>query len=90
MTKIPGDHPSEWAVADAKAHFSELIDKALTRGPQVVTRHGRPQAVVVSTAEWERRSKRKGTLAEFLAASPLHDFELDLERLPDGPRDLDL
>jgi phosphopantothenoylcysteine decarboxylase/phosphopantothenate--cysteine ligase len=37
---------TDWAVAGAKNRFSELITKALTEGPQRVTRRGR--AVIVS------------------------------------------
>ena len=43
---------SSWSVAEAKARFSEVIDKALREGAQEVTRHGRRTAVVVSAAEW--------------------------------------
>jgi phosphopantothenoylcysteine decarboxylase/phosphopantothenate--cysteine ligase len=39
---------SDWAVADAKNRFSELVTKALTEGPQRVSRRGR--TVVVSAA----------------------------------------
>ena len=31
-----------------------------------------------------------GTLADFFAASPLHESGLEIERLEDGPRDLAL
>jgi Antitoxin Phd_YefM, type II toxin-antitoxin system len=30
-----------WTVAEAKAKFSELIDKAKSEGPQRITKHGR-------------------------------------------------
>ncbi len=39
--------PEDWAVADAKNRFSELMTKALTEGPQRVTRRG--ETVVVSS-----------------------------------------
>jgi prevent-host-death family protein len=81
--------PGSWTVADAKARLSELIERAQA-DPQIITRHGRPSAVVVSAEEWARKSERKGTLAEFLLASPLRGAELDLERVRDRPRDLDL
>jgi hypothetical protein len=45
--------------------------------------------VIVSAEEWARKTVRKGTLAEFLLASPLRDADLDLERVRDQPRDLD-
>ncbi len=78
-----------WSIADAKARFSSMIDQA--RGsPQVITRNGRPTAVVVSIEEWERRTSRSGTLSEFLAASPLRGSGLRAERRRNPPRDIDL
>ena len=79
-----------WTLADAKAHLSEVVDNALKKGPQVITRHGRKAVVVVAAADWERKTKREGTLAEFFAASPLRESGLEIERPQDGPRDLDL
>ena len=76
-----------WTVADAKARLSEVIERAKGE-PQVITRNGKPSAIVVSVEEWARETARKGTLAEFLLNSPLRGAELDLERLGDGPRDL--
>lgn len=61
-------HNPTWTVAEAKAKFSQVIERTRS-GPQTVTRNGRP-AAVVSAEEWERRASRTGTLAEFLAASP--------------------
>ena len=81
---------SSWTVAEAKAKLSEVMEKAQTSGPQRITRHGKEAVVVVSAAEWERKTKRKGSLAEFLLASPLRGSGLDVERLEDGPRKIDL
>ena len=81
---------SSWTVAEAKAKLSEVIEKAQTSGPQRITRHGKEAVVVVSAQEWERKTKRKGSLAEFLLASPLRGSGLDVERLEDGPRKIDL
>jgi len=58
-------------VAEAKAKFSEVIEKAHSDGPQTITRNGRRAAVLVAVEEWERKTRRKGTLVEFFAASPL-------------------
>jgi prevent-host-death family protein len=81
---------SQWTVAEAKAKFSEVLEKARSRGPQAITRHGQLTAVIVSAEEWERKTRRVGNLAEFLAASPLRDSNLQLEREQDTPRELDL
>lgn len=67
-----------WSVADAKAHFSELIEQACTQGPQTITKRGRKAAVLVSVEEWERKTKRKGTLSEFFASSPLRNTDLEI------------
>ena len=78
----------QWTVAEAKALLSELISRAATTGPQQITRHGEPAAVVVSVEEWERKTRREGTLAGFFAASPLRDSGLHVERdrsLPVAP-----
>ncbi len=73
-----------WTLARAKSHFSELIDRAHARGPQFITRHGQRAAVLVSHDEWQRKTRRVGTLAEFFASSPLRDApNLVVERIPD-------
>jgi prevent-host-death family protein len=79
-----------WTVAEAKAKFSELIDKAKSEGPQKITKHGRTTAVVVAAEEWERKSERRGNLAEFLGASPLRGSGLKLTRLPVRLRRIEL
>jgi len=75
-----------WTVAQAKAKFSEVIDKARSLGPQTITRNGRKAAVVVAADEWERKTRRKGNLAEFFASSPLRRSGLKIDRLPGGVR----
>jgi prevent-host-death family protein len=79
-----------WTVAEAKARFSEVIDRAVTDGPQTVTRHGRATAVVVAAEEWERKTKRVGTLADFLEGSPLRRAGIRIARRQDRPRKSDL
>jgi prevent-host-death family protein len=79
-----------WTVAEAKAKFSEVIDRAQSSGPQVVTRSGRKSVVVVSADEWERKTKRVGNLAEFFASSPLRGSGLRVKRSKDGSRKVDL
>jgi prevent-host-death family protein len=75
-----------WTVAEAKAKFSEVIERAGRQGPQTITRNGRKTAVVVSEEEWHRKTKRKGSLAEFFAASPLRNSGLKIERRKDRAR----
>lgn len=79
-----------WNVADAKARFSELIELVHTVGPQVISKRGKEVAVVVSVEEWQRKSERSGSLAEFFAASPLRESELEVDRAGGAERDVAL
>jgi prevent-host-death family protein len=79
-----------WTVAEAKAKFSEVIDKARNSGPQAINMHGRTCAVVVSTDEWERKTHRTGNLAEFLAESTMRGSRLKPRRMMDSPRTIEL
>jgi prevent-host-death family protein len=79
-----------WSVADAKARLSELVDQAISDGPQVITRRGREVAIVVSAEEWHKKTSRVGSLAEFLAASPLRDSQLAAGRVDAPARDVSL
>jgi prevent-host-death family protein len=85
-------HPDlkKWTVASAKAHLSQVIEEALHEGPQTITRHGRDAVVIVSAAEWESKTKRKGSLADFFAESPLRDSGLAIERDREKPREIEL
>jgi prevent-host-death family protein len=91
VNKTPPSPPpgGTWTLAVAKARLSEVVDRAQA-GPQTITRNGKPSAVVVSAEEWARKTVRKGTLAEFLLASPLRGADLEPERQRDRPRDVTL
>ncbi len=71
-----------WTVAEAKAKFSEVIERAQSDGPQTITRNGRRAAVVVGADEWERKTRRRGNLAEFFASSPLRGAGIKIKRVP--------
>ncbi|WP_020494458.1 type II toxin-antitoxin system prevent-host-death family antitoxin [Verrucomicrobium sp. 3C] len=79
-----------WSVSKAKAKLSEGIQRALSDGPQTITRKGRKAVVVVSAEEWERKTRRTGNLAEFFAESLLRDAKVKIERLKHGPPKIDL
>jgi len=70
-----------WTVAEAKAKFSELLEKAKSEGPQKISKHGRTTAVVVAAETWERKAQRKGNLAEFLMSSPLRGSGIKIKTL---------
>jgi prevent-host-death family protein len=76
------DFMDKWTVAEAKAKFSEVIERARSDGPQTITRKGRKAVVVVGVEEWERKTSRRGNLAEFFASSPLRGPALRIKRMP--------
>ncbi|HXJ87104.1 MAG TPA: type II toxin-antitoxin system Phd/YefM family antitoxin [Candidatus Binatia bacterium] len=58
---------STWQLQQAKARFSEFLDAALEKGPQVVTRRGVEQAVLVAADEWRRlQRERRPNIKELL------------------------
>jgi antitoxin Phd len=66
---------ASWQVQDAKARFSELLDDAVKKGPQIVTRRGVKTAVLVPIEEWERlqRAARPSLKEVLLAPEPRFD-----------------
>jgi antitoxin Phd len=59
-----------WAVQDAKARFSEMLDTSIAEGPQIVTRHGKAAAVLVPIRQWEALQQTgKRTLKQLLLAA---------------------
>jgi prevent-host-death family protein len=48
-----------WAVQDAKARFSELLEACMHDGPQMVTKRGEERAVLIPVAEWRRLTESK-------------------------------
>lgn len=67
-----------WQVQEAKAKFSEFLDKTLSEGPQVVSRRGVAAAVLVPIEEWERLQKRARPSLKDLLLSDEDRFEIDL------------
>ena len=79
-----------WSVAEAKAKFSEVVERATTEGPQRVTKNGRAAVVVVAADEWDQKLGQAGNLAEFFHHSPLRGSGIDLRRDRTPPRDIEL
>jgi antitoxin Phd len=44
----------EIELKDAKALLASLVDDATQGEPSIITRHGKPEAVIVGFEEWER------------------------------------
>ncbi|MDP4594306.1 MAG: type II toxin-antitoxin system Phd/YefM family antitoxin [Beijerinckiaceae bacterium] len=94
MGDIRRKHAAKWSVVEAKAKFSEVVDRARAGEPQTITKNGKQAVVVVAADEWQRAksqaASQDGTLYDFLRNSPLVGVDLDLERDRSPPRDIDL
>jgi antitoxin Phd len=65
-----------WQLQEAKAKFSELVQRTLDEGPQTVTRHGKEVVVVLSADDYRKLSGRRPSLLEVLMSGPEGDLEL--------------
>jgi len=104
MTRIsrtsgpPGTRPSgasrpdRWRLQDAKARFSELVRRARSEGPQLVTVHGRSEVVVIAAEEFNRlKGEATGeVLIAALQASPLEKVSIEPGRDAMPVRDVQL
>jgi antitoxin Phd len=67
---------------DAKANLSAVVDQATRGKASVITRHGKPEAVVLGFAEWQRLSSVP-SFGRLLMAAPLESGDLqERDRTP--------
>ena len=78
-----------WQVQEAKNRFSELMERAVSDGPQTVTRHGRAVVRVVAIAPDEataaKRTADDGFVQYLLSSPKVEGFELPVRRSRKAP-----
>ena len=80
-----------WQLQEAKAKLSEVIKDAERKGPQEITLHGKPVAVVLSREDYQRLTGTGESLVAFMRRSPLYGVEeVDLERDKSLTREVEL
>jgi prevent-host-death family protein len=80
-----------WKLEDAKAKFSEVVRRARSEGPQLVTYRGEEAVVVISTEELSKLTPAKRAKPDFLEFIRNSAFgEIEPEREPDFGRDVEL
>jgi prevent-host-death family protein len=82
-----------WQIQEAKAHLSEVVERAQTDGPQTITRHGKPRAVVLSAETYAtimQTQKSKRDFKDWLLRDGPKFDEFEIERDRDTGRDIDL
>ena len=77
---------------DAKARFSELVRRAKSEGPQLVTVHGREEVVVITAQEYRKLmgDLTGKALVELMRDSPLRDVKIEPARARLPVRDVGL
>ncbi len=78
-----------WQVQKAKTKFSEVIEQARSRGPQIITRHGVERAVVLSIEDYRALLTHQPNFKEHLLGGPRVD-DWSIPREKDRGRDIDL
>ena len=79
-----------WQLLEAKSNFSQVVEEAIEKGPQIVTRRGEEVVVILSSKDYLRLKKSQMSLSDFFRQSPLFGVELDLERDHTFPRDVEV
>lgn len=69
-----------WQLQEAKNKFSEVVEEALSDGPQVITKRGVEAVIVLSYREYRKLLTSQKKLSEFFRQSPLVGSDLDLNR----------
>lgn len=78
-----------WAVTEAKANLSDLVDAAMKGAPQIITRRGEEAVVVLSMERYRSvMAGGQGTLLDFFAQSPFRDVEIVPKRSRGTGRDI--
>ncbi len=78
-----------WQLQEAKSRFSEVVDLALNKGPQLVTRRGEEAVVILAANDYRRLSGQTANLMDCLLNAPRGE-PLMLDRSPAPIRDLPL
>ena len=76
-----------WQLQEAKNKLSEVVDQAVSDGPQIITKRGVETAIVLSYADYRKLMLRQTKLSDFFRESPLVDADLDLTRHTSSSRE---
>lgn len=77
----------EWQLQQAKMRLSEVVKRAAGEGPQTLTVHGKPTAVILSVKDYAALTRKKPSFTEFLLSGPRWPDDV-LDTINDRPRDV--
>lgn len=71
----------KWQVQEAKARLSEVLERAESEGPQVITRYGEDYSVVINIETYREKFEPQDSIIEYLLSGPkFDDFEVERNR----------
>ena len=76
-----------WQAQEAKNKFSEVARRAKGQGPQMVTKRGKDNVVIMSVEDYRKLQRPETGLVDFLRNSPLAEVDVDLKRDKDTGRE---
>jgi prevent-host-death family protein len=68
-----------WQLQQAKNQLSEVVGRALSDGPQTITRHGKPAVVVVAYEDYQSQTNR-GKLSTILRDCPVKGWSIKRDK----------
>jgi prevent-host-death family protein len=74
-----------WQLQEARNKLSQVVEEAISHGPQVITKRGIEAVVVISYAEYRKMLSHQKPLSVFFQESPLAQETLDLSRHKQHP-----
>jgi len=76
-----------WQLQEAKNKLSQVVDEAISDGPQIITRRGIEVVIVIAYEQFKKMAASEEKLSDFFKNSPLASEELDLSRDKSAVRD---
>lgn len=81
---------NKWQLQEAKNMFSNVVKEAQSKGPQIVTKHGKDSVVILSYETYEKLIKPENDIVSFFQDSPLCDSGIDTSRDKSPAREIEL
>ena len=78
-----------WQVQNAKTRLSEVIERARAEGPQMITKHGKERAVVLSIEDYRVLVAHRPDFKSYLLDGPKVD-DFTIERTQDAGRNIEI
>lgn len=73
-----------WQINVARSRFSEVVETCIKSGPQIITRHGRNTAVIVSMEDYKRLVTPKNNLKNILISTGFDSLSLTRDNSNSG------